>query len=382
MKIFALFLSVLAIVIFVGGCDEGMDMVGPVVEDHTVKEPTEPEPPEEKPPIDSGMMGDMKKPEEPVTPEPEPEIPEEHFVFFTHGDGTSDKLASEHTKEELAQNEADFVGCIFIPKVYPKVETENFIRAFRRYYAYPLSGVTVTIVSGPRSGETTTTHEDGQYIFSNVDGDELHLRVEKEHMETKEVMVHRSRPTSLPGGITPNYDRDPQQTPGNILMGQVWPEKVRFILQQTLLPYDLLYIQASLGEGISGGYGNGIAVVDSDLAVYGSWAANAALSTLAHEIAHAHQYALVAIDGNWQDATTHNWRETDEGKAYKEARDKDWEEHGKNGFDWSEYFSSKLHENAAETCAYYWSIGRWENSRGKIVAPNRLKWAKEWLTKQ
>ena len=50
MKVFALFLSVLMIVAFIGGCDEGMDMMKPAMEDHTA--PKSPMEPEAKPPVD------------------------------------------------------------------------------------------------------------------------------------------------------------------------------------------------------------------------------------------------------------------------------------------------------------------------------------------
>ena len=73
MKVFALFLSALTIVAFMGGCDEGVNMMKPVMEDHTAPEP--PMEPEAKPPVDPGMVGDMKKPEEPTTPDQDLEPP-------------------------------------------------------------------------------------------------------------------------------------------------------------------------------------------------------------------------------------------------------------------------------------------------------------------
>ena len=535
MKVFALFLSVLTMVVFMGGCDEGMDMMKPVMEDHTApeppEEPTKPEPPKEKPPVDSGMMGEVKKPEEPVTPDPEPpeelpmvtevthyanqqltdeltgtieagttiytkvvfsepmehivsngedarpvinfvindtvtryrvkphgasgedfvsgdckprgkstikfvckyttqaeddgvfaiqignasankdgntliadylsevtltlipaEIPEiveepdpveqlpevEEFdplAFFIHGDGTSEKMASEWEKPRQ-EHEDDFVGCVFVPKVKPP-------RGTARATAQPLPGVVVTIVSGVRSGEQVVTNEHGQYTFSNVEGNELHLRVEKTHFETKEVIVHRSQQTILPGGAVPNHVYDPQKTPGNILIGQEWPKEVRFILEQTLVVHDLLYIEANLGGIAAGLYRSGVVVADSAEIINSFGTLHdgirfTILTTIAHEIAHAHQAALVAVDGS---GNIDDWVNTPEGRAFVRAREKDWEEVGKiDYYDNNPSLSSHV-ENAAEMCAYYWnnSWDTYESGDLETTAPNRYRWAEEWF---
>ena len=165
--------------------------------------------------------------------------------------------------------------------------------------AQPITGVTVTISSGPRAGESVATNPSGYYRFPNVKGDELHLRVEKEHFEPKEVMVHRSRPTILANGNAPNYTGDPQQHPGNILIGQRWPDEVRFILEETLVVHDLLYVEGGrppTGMDLWAFYSPGVVVLYSyrfdDLNdIVGL------LNAFAHEIAHAHQHATVSVDG-------------------------------------------------------------------------------------
>ena len=118
---------------------------------------------------------------------------------------------------EPIRNPGDFIGRVFAPKPGDRQPP--------RSEAQPITGVTVTIASGPRAGESVATNPSGYYRFPNVKGDELHLRVEKEHFEPKEVRVHRSRPTILANGDVPNYTRDPQQHPGNILMGTAGPTK-------------------------------------------------------------------------------------------------------------------------------------------------------------
>ena len=84
-----------------------------------------------------------------------------------------------------------------------------------RAEARPIAGITVTIIAGTRRGESTLTDKNGRYLFADVAERELHLRVERERFEPKEVIVHRSRPTSLLlNGAVPNYHNDPQKTSG------------------------------------------------------------------------------------------------------------------------------------------------------------------------
>ena len=159
---------------------------------------------------------------------------------------------------EPIRNPGDFIGRVFAPKPGDRQPP--------RSEAQPITGVTVTIASGPRAGESVATNPSGYYRFPNVKGDELHLRVEKEHFEPKEVRVHRSRPTILANGDVPNYTRDPQQHPGNILMGHRWPDEVRFILEEILVVHDLLYVEGGrLPEGtdLGGFYSLGVVVLYS-----------------------------------------------------------------------------------------------------------------------
>ena len=303
-----------------------------------------------------------------------PEEPEQSTeLFFMFGDGTNNKPFSP--KEEERENQRDFVGCVFIAKANPEGRA--------RLYSQPISGVTVTIVSGTRSSESVVTDQNGRYAFPNVEEDELHLLVEREHCEPKEVVVHRSFPTSLPGGIVPNYRGDPQRIPGNILIGQLWPEDIRFILERTLVVHDLLYIEASL-QNFIGFYESGVIAINSDVIVSSFDTSldvvNVFLGRVAHEIGHAHQHAVVSIDGS---GNVHDWVNTPEGRAFKEARKKDWEEHGKSRYD-IKYDPSAI-ESAAEICSYHWSTNRWRSrvlfNDLKTSAPNRLKWAEEWLNK-
>ncbi|MDE0323525.1 MAG: hypothetical protein OXN27_06335, partial [Candidatus Poribacteria bacterium] len=279
---------------------------------------------------------------------------------------------------EPVRNPGDFIGRVFAPK------PEDWKT---RPEAQPITGVTMTITSGPRVGESVTTNPSGYYRFQNVIGDELHLRVEKEYFEPKEVIVHRSRRTILANGDVPNYTKDLQQHPGNILIGQRWPDEVRFILEETLVVHDLLYVEGGRppeGKELGGFYSLGVVVLYSYQ--YADWKDEVGLlGTFAHEIAHAHQHATVSVDGSaWE---IHGWGDTPEGRAYEEARRKDWQQVGKSRLDNIYGRGSDggvaLTETAAETCAHYWSVHRWGGRTAygllEVEAPNRYKWAEKWV---
>lgn len=253
----------------------------------------------------------------------------------------------------------------------------------------PVAGVTVTIVSGPHSGESTVTDKNGRYRFLNINGNELHLRTERNHFEPKEAIVHRFRPTSLPDGSVPNHHEDPQKEPGNILIGQVWPDEVRPILEETLLVHDLLYIEGGVGQynDYWGYYGSGIVFMFSNNFADRQNPTTWILSTFEHEIAHAHQHAAVAIDSS---IGTNQWVHSPEGKAYAEARQKDLDLGEKTYYDFT--YANNLLENAVEHCANYWRGKRGEEvwhlyphqfgKKLEELAPNRFRWAEEWLKKK
>ena len=275
----------------------------------------------------------------------------------------------------------DFAGFVYTPNI-PTIRR----RGLPRVEAQPIAGVIVTIVSGSRSGEQIMTNRSGQYIFRGVEEDELRLRVEKSGFESKEVIVHRSGPTRLFNGTISKLFKDPQNTPsGNILIGHRWPDEVRFILEKTRVVDDLLFVRVSEPNDWGGNYINGVAMIHTEN-VRGT---DNILGVIAHEIAHAHQHAVVPLIPTadvrqFKFADINGWENTSEGKAYAEARRKDHKKFGVAKYETIGY-SANLKENAAEFSAYFWSIGRWNrdiHSDLKKVAPNRLKWAEKWLTKK
>ncbi len=309
-------------------------------------------------------------------------------VFFRH----TGQLPANTGETVTSWQPNDFVGQVYTIDSYEAAIGENLHRGMK----VAVAGVTVTIVAGPRAGESTVTDKNGRYRFLNVAGNNLHLRTERKHFETKEVLVYRSHPTILPDGSVPNYKKDPQKEPGNILIGQVWPKGVRILLKEVLLVHDLLYIDLGTPPEnqvirFTGAYGDGIVLIFGEEFYTKSDPIKWALGTFSHEIAHAHQHAVVSVDGS---GNISQWQHSPEAKTYEEARKKDVEVLGKiTYYDTpASYFNTSLLENAAEHCANYWGTERGEepgytgiNQVGKTLeelAPNRYKWAQEWLTKK
>ena len=281
--------------------------------------------------------------------EPEPELPEPH--------------------------ENDFTGQVVIP-------TADQVERGWRVPTRPVAGVTLTVLSGERAGEQSVTDEDGNYRFADRAREtrSLRLQTEKEGFEPKEVIVHRSRPTeTIDDGVHFSLvERKLQETPGTILVGHAWPDKVQFILEETALPHDLILVRVEDLPGTrSGSYGSGVIVVENR---------NCLVYTIAHELGHAHQHALAVIEEG-PNASVHEWEHTSEGIAYLRAREKDWAEVGKAWYDGGRYLTPI--ENMAETAKFFWNIrGGFDTpqcfSTMKITeeAPNRVHWAQEWLGKQ
>ena len=370
------------------GCPEAQMMTSVITDEPpdtvpttTVGEVKEPEKPEEQPKVDPESTEEPEEPElaDPVTPEIETAdiLPPSAWVLDFPGP------YRKHTPPE--SNPEDFVGQVCMP-----TEGDDYNNWAEADHVAPVSGVTVTITHGPRTGEQVTTNEGGYYHFREVVGDELYLRVEREHLEPKEVIVHRSHPTELQK-LRPNEVFDaqhqererPQNAPGTILVGLRWPDAVRFILKEELLPHDTLFIMGTKSPITRrGAYGvHEVALLNSP-----EDRGKLSYSTLAHELAHARQHAVAimhggnGIGGAWW---APEWENTPEGKDYAKAWKKDLEEIPPNlwigPLDKSDYFEENLIENAAEFCSYFWGMGRWEKLKLKERTPNRYQWAEEWL---
>ncbi len=231
-------------------------------------------------------------------------------------------------------------------------------------------GAMVTIVSGPRAGEETFTDGNGYYRFPKVRGNKLHLRVEKEFLEPKEVIVRRSGPTTLPDGFSPAkyYEDDPQRHPGVILMGLRWPDKVRPIFEETTVEPDLLLalqvaVRGSPGgrRGLSGMYRSGVVLIDE-----ACW-----YNTITFMLAYSYLEAMTRKAGkDWTE-----WEELPMVRSFISARRKDLREHGGS---WIDRDCSSHSQNFSRAFAAWWFQYKGidpSHPRGNLgKAPNRLRW--------
>ena len=258
-----------------------------------------------------------------------------------------------------------------------------------RSYSEAVPGVSVTIIAGPRSGENVLTTSSGQYTFPEVDGDELHIRLEKAGYEPKEVIVHRTRATVLRDDPVPLEYGGPQDRPGTVLIGVAWPEYAKEVLEKMPVIADLLLI---LTPG-TGSYGWGVITQDDPRMTPES-------APLLHELCHAWQHGVVRPRGGGTGGGTDwfaEWVASPEGLAYREAREKDREELGNNpvnvagqtGGNWVES-ELILSEESAQFCTYWWGDGSDWTTTGRVdVAhwrawlrqhtPNRADWLERFL---
>ena len=253
---------------------------------------------------------------------------------------------------------------------------------------HPVADAAVTIVTGPRAGERAITDRNGHYTFPDVATNELHLRVEKDFFQPKEVIAFKDRQTILANGDRPNF-HNRSKDPGVIQIGQRWPDEVRPILENVLVVHDLLYYEGStvLEERkahATYASASGMIQLNTDRLRYHILdPAGTLLHALAHEIMHAHQHALISVDGQDIDYGRKWAEDTPEGRTFAEARRKDLEEFGRVApYDTIERYDTLLYENAAEVFAYYWIAhprGMAGYAKLEDVAPYRFAWAKEWF---
>lgn len=287
---------------------------------------------------------------------------------------------------EVEESSQDFVGTVYTP-IGPKKREEY--RHLRSSHTRSVANAMVTIMSGERSGEQVITNRNGQYSFPAIAENSLHLSVQKEGFETKEVIVHRSHQTCLANGVTLNYRHDIQQKPGNILIGHCWPDAVRFLFEEMEVVPDLLLVKSDKGYAIGmppGTYCNGVIVCTID----DYYSPGDVLHVYAHEIIHAHQASSIFSGSFNLGRLFKRWTLTPEGRAFVKARKKDWMGWKKIGkteyYSPCDRFTSHL-ESAAEVGAFYFGIGRWETEKMghadiKATDPHRYQWARKWLGKE
>ncbi len=308
------------------------------------------------------------------------------YFSITDPPQITDLLAgSDASHPAPASEPADFVGRVGVPFSLTEENT----------YIHPVSGVTVSIIDGTRAGEQVTTDPGGWYHFKDLDPRvfELHLRVEKEHFEPREVIVSRQWETKVrtpKSGIdvSSNYPDLPENQPGVIMIGQEWPKEVRFIFEEMLLPEPLLlYVddRTAFPYMPGGLYGDGKIYLYDHRNPYGeNYGTDMSTNGILHECFHAHQHAMEVLEFGEYDQVR-SWEETPEGRAYAGAQAADWRQFGKTHSDIAVEIRhtgsrARLSEASAEIVSAYFGIEYLGGiSYLPTRAPNRLRWVQEWI---
>ena len=285
----------------------------------------------------------------------------------------------------------DFVGRVCMP-----VSGVGAAAWKHEGYVAPVSGAVVTITDGARAGEQVLTDEGGYFLFKDAPENRLYLRVERAYLEPKEVIVYRDRPTELQE-IPPNrvfesvqHNRDtPDNAPGTVLVGLRWPDAVRFVLENELLPHDLLLVLGTKSPGWSpASYSPRMHV---KLRPTHERRGSISYGYIFHELGHARQHTDSILHGVNEVHSAYWTDRTPEAKSYQRAWDKDLREvppdwHGLYLIDDHGHFDI-AHENSAELCAnYWWVVAGYSLFHDADMlaglrrrAPNRMKWVENYL---
>ena len=267
----------------------------------------------------------------------------------------------------------DFIGRVLMP-----IGGGDAINWFSDGYSAPVSNAIVTITDGPRAGEQVRTNKGGYYHFKDVEGDLLHLRVERQWLEPKEVVAGRCCGTTL-RHFRENHvfflrDTNPEMAPGTILMGLRWPDVLRPILENESLPQDLLIaaFNATEEHWWTESYGGGVITNHYTFPYYAEPLVELSYGTLAHELARARQGVDTLLHG----IDESRWGETPQGRAYEAAWRKDMRtaHPQQDRMEFDKLYEHDLHNNAAAFCSLYWLQDGMQTK-----APNRYKWAQAHL---
>ena len=273
----------------------------------------------------------------------------------------------------------DFIGKVCMP--VSGVDADNWAE---EGYVAPVSKAIVTITDGARAGEQVLTDEGGYYLFKDIASNELRLRVERQWLEPKEVVVYRDRPTMLqevpPNRVKyQNYRHDQRSVPGVIPMGIRWPDAARFILENETLPHDLLCVLAFETKEnwwAEGSYGAMLVMIYN---FHPERVGEIFFGVVFHELAHARQDAIAILHNN---GSTRDWVDTPEAQAYEAAWKKDLlGVPNKDRMTFDKFYRDDLVENAAEFCSLYWrqNIRVFYLKDLHLKTPNRYKWAETHL---
>ena len=233
----------------------------------------------------------------------------------------------------------------------------------------------LTVLGGIPDGRTAVTDAEGRFSFPDYPLCELdspecrarRFRVEKHGYETREVGAND--PYFRRGGGLSASGTLRSSTYKRIIIGHEWPVDPRhpqFERMRRTVPAmnPLWYVRVTESlPNASAYYDRGVIAIGPAAAVW----------TIVHEYCHAHQDW--AADPNRYNVW--DWEQSPEGQAYAEAEAAD---HAA-GYTYPPWRSRGPSEDAAEVCASfaYDDPSTFGRNDLREQAPNRYRWAEEWL---
>lgn len=234
--------------------------------------------------------------------------------------------------------------------------------------------VRLTILGGIPDGRTAVTDSEGRFSFPDYPRCELdspecqarRFRAEKQGYETREVGANDSY-WRRDGGFNATARSTAYK---RIIIGHEWPvdprhpqrfERMRRTVS-AMNPLWYVRVAESLGSA-SGYYSGGVIVIGPYTPVF---------NTIVHEYCHAHQ-DWAADPSRYG---SHQWEQSPEGQAYTEAEAAD----RAAGYQYPPWRSRGPTEDAAEVCATFaYDTASFTRNDLREQAPNRYRWAEEWL---
>lgn len=218
-----------------------------------------------------------------------------------------------------------------------------------------LKGAQVTCIKGCLEQPTEVTDKNGQVSFEG-DKATITVRLENRRYITREQRV---------------ADGD------RILLGHKWPREAAKSLETLRLPKGLILSWGLASGEVGGNFGCSYNTGSVAVVTVGKNSRRKMLSTMEHELLHAHQYAIDSGPARPDKCNLKPWVNSKEGQAWAVAMEADLDAGRVSVLDESSH-TDRLTENVAEFWAW-WRRAENIDSRTLCRATSRCALMEEWF---